>query len=381
MRHYTGKFTRVSTAATVALFVVACASAPATTDVAADIRVELVEWGRLAQNAHNIQPWRVVLDPVDAYRFDLYIEDERLLPETDPPARQITLSAGTFLAVVEARAAQIGYQADIDLFPRGEYTLATIGELPVAYVTLQKTNTASARYPVAAAPDAISSPTIKFRYEPATLERSDIETFTGYGDEQLRVAVITEPAEVVWLNELSMEAFELEMQHEPTLMESYNLTRKTGRQRRQDPYGIAYTGNFTRGMLRLVDFGSALFPMAPDAYAEAGIDSFERSIGQINSYVVLATRGNSRTSQVEAGMALQAIWMAIRESGHITLATSQALQEYPAMAGLYEEIYGRLAEEGETLQMVLAVATAQRGRHRFGIRFPTEAFITGMPAE
>jgi hypothetical protein len=80
-------------------------------------------------------------------------------------------------------------------------------------------------------------------------------------------------------------------------------------------------------------------------------------------------------------MALQAIWMQIRETGHVALATSQAIQEYPAMAELYREIYARLAEEGETIQMVLAVATPQRGRHRFGIRLPTEAFIDGAPAE
>ena len=68
------------------------------TEVAPDVRRELVEWARPAQNAHNIQPWRVVLHP------------------RDPTARQLTMSMGTFLAVLEARAARLGWAVDIDLF-------------------------------------------------------------------------------------------------------------------------------------------------------------------------------------------------------------------------------------------------------------------------
>ena len=37
----------------------ACVGAPVTTEVAPDVRRELVEWARLAQNAHNVQPWRL----------------------------------------------------------------------------------------------------------------------------------------------------------------------------------------------------------------------------------------------------------------------------------------------------------------------------------
>ncbi|MFP4378009.1 MAG: hypothetical protein ACLFP4_13280 [Spirochaetales bacterium] len=201
MKHHANTLVKLAAVAALALAIAACGSAPATVEATEDIRVELVEWGRLAQNAHNVQPWRIVLDPQDAGRFTLYVEDDRLLPETDPPARQVTLSAGTFLAVVEARAAQLGYQADIDLFPQGEYTLASIGELPVARVTLRETNSARARYPVAAAPDAITSPTIKFRYEPAALEPADIDALTEYNSENLRVEVITDRSEVAWLND------------------------------------------------------------------------------------------------------------------------------------------------------------------------------------
>jgi len=68
-----------------------------------DIRIKVAAHGLLASNAHNIQPWIIkLIDPSEGFKpseglmFELYPDSERLLLETDPPARQITISQGTF---------------------------------------------------------------------------------------------------------------------------------------------------------------------------------------------------------------------------------------------------------------------------------------------
>jgi hypothetical protein len=356
----------------------ACASAPVSETVSADdIRVELVEWARLAQNAHNVQPWKVVLDSRDTMRMSLFVDDSRPLPETDPPSRQITISMGTFLAVLDARAAQLGYQADITLFPHGEYTESNIGDLPVADIMLRNMGSsgAIARYPMAAEPDAVTSASVKYRYRPADLSSATVDTIEGYSMETVEISVISDPAEVAWLNEISIDAFALEMAYEPTMMESYELMRMNGRARRETPYGLSLTANFPVRTLWFIDAYQTLFPQSPDAFGEMGTSIFTRAMENVTHYVLMVSDDNSRTTQVQTGMALQALWMDLHAAGHVVLPNSQALQEYPEMSELYSRMHERHSEEGQTIQMLLAVARPRGGRHRFGPRLPADAFI------
>ncbi|MFW6328807.1 MAG: hypothetical protein ACOC28_01825 [Alkalispirochaetaceae bacterium] len=377
-----GRFARSFAAAifsTTLALLSACTSSPATAEAEGeDIRTELVEWARLAQNAHNVQPWRVVLDGDDPTRIALYVDTSRLLPETDPPSRQITISMGTFLAVLDARAAQLGYQADMTLFPEGEYDESAIGELPVADIRLRDLGSAGeaeARYPIAGEPDALTSASIKYRYRPADLPAESAATIEGYSTDRLEISMIDDPGEVAWLNELSVDAFALEMGFEPTMMESYELMRMNGRQRRQAPYGLALTSNFPVRTLWFIDAVQTVFPQDPEAFGESGTRYFSRAMENIEHYILMVTTDNSRTAQVETGMALQALWMDLHAANHVALPNSQALQEYPEMAELYDRIHTRYAEEGQTVQMLLAVAQPRGGRHRFGPRLPTEALI------
>jgi len=352
-----------------------CASAPASVALDnRDVRLELIEWARLAQNAHNVQPWRVVLGP-QRDELLLYVADSRLLPETDPPARQVTISMGTFLAVLEARAAQLGYKADISLFPEGVYDKTTIGSLPVAGVRLHADERATAQYPSAGDIDALTTPTVKYRMQPANLPPTLAEQLSDYSQPGIEVEVVSDPPSVARLNELSIEAFSLEMRHEPTLMESYDLTRMNGRQRRREPYGISYTANFPVRSLWLINAVSTVAPQRPEAYADAGIRAFTESMEQVTDYVLIRSSGNSRPTQVEVGMLLQALWMQLHSEGYMALPNSQPLQEYPAMDQLYRTIHREFAEDGETLQMLLAIARPESGRHRYGPRFPVEVLV------
>jgi hypothetical protein len=105
-----------------------------------DVRIDLVEYGIYAQNAHNMQPWKVFLSKSDDTLMTLYIEEKRLLPATDPYSRQFTISAGNFIYMMEERALELGYKLDIVLFPEGEFSRSAspdiIGSTPVATIRL-----------------------------------------------------------------------------------------------------------------------------------------------------------------------------------------------------------------------------------------------------
>eukprot|EP01031_Cornospumella_fuschlensis_P021307 gene21307-26110_t len=58
-------------------------------------RRRALSYAILAPNPHNRQPWLVDLGVKD--QVTLYVDTTRLLPETDPHNRQITIGLGCFI--------------------------------------------------------------------------------------------------------------------------------------------------------------------------------------------------------------------------------------------------------------------------------------------
>ena len=71
-------------------------------NVLSDPILRIVDSARWAQNAHNIQSWRLWrLDPVTVWGG---LDPDRLLPATDPLDRQLILSLGAFTEAVRIAA-------------------------------------------------------------------------------------------------------------------------------------------------------------------------------------------------------------------------------------------------------------------------------------
>jgi hypothetical protein len=81
-----------------------------------------------------LQSWLVDLSTPDEIllRCDL----TRLLPETDPHSRQIMMSHGTFLELMDIAARERGLRTAIELFPQGAYAAEKLDERPVARIRL-----------------------------------------------------------------------------------------------------------------------------------------------------------------------------------------------------------------------------------------------------
>jgi hypothetical protein len=105
--------------------------APAASD---DLRLQVLSYALLAPNAHNLQPWKVVLTAADT--LELYVEPTRLLPASDPSYRQIHISVGAFLEILELAARHLGQRAEIELFPDGEYGADALEDAAVARIRL-----------------------------------------------------------------------------------------------------------------------------------------------------------------------------------------------------------------------------------------------------
>ncbi|MEM6729278.1 MAG: twin-arginine translocation pathway signal protein, partial [Pseudomonadota bacterium] len=104
-----------------------------------DPRMRALSWAILAPNPHNQQPWLVDLgEPGVA---TLYVNQDKLLPHTDPFSRQITIGLGCFLEVLRMAALEEGMVTSANLFPEGE-DAAKLDGRPVARITFEDGTTA-----------------------------------------------------------------------------------------------------------------------------------------------------------------------------------------------------------------------------------------------
>ena len=67
----------------------------------------------------------------------------RLLPETDPNSRQIMMSHGTFLELLDIAARERGLRAAIELFPEGAFPPEKVDQRPVARIRLSRDSSVS----------------------------------------------------------------------------------------------------------------------------------------------------------------------------------------------------------------------------------------------
>ena len=76
---------------------------PASDEV--DVRRWVLAYAILAPHSHNLQSWLV--DLRQPGEIALYCDLTRLLPETDPFSRQIMMSQGTFLELLDIAAREL----------------------------------------------------------------------------------------------------------------------------------------------------------------------------------------------------------------------------------------------------------------------------------
>ena len=137
------QFMSVLAAGGVLLTLTACDEMPASAVAAwngpaageTDPRLRALSWAMLAPNPHNLQSW--LADIREPGMVTLYVDQRRLLPQTDPPNRQILIGCGAFLELLQMAAAQDGWRADIRLMPEGGYDAQAIDQRPFAVVRFE----------------------------------------------------------------------------------------------------------------------------------------------------------------------------------------------------------------------------------------------------
>jgi hypothetical protein len=334
----------------------------------ADPRMRALSWALLAPNPHNRQPW--LADLSEDGVITLHADAARLLPQTDPFNRQITIGLGCFLELLRMAAAEDGYRADVTPFPQGSSATA-LDQRPIARISL-KADPAVVRDPLFALVPARRSNKEPFDVaRPVAPEALTHLAAAARNGARFGGSVAT--AEITEWRALTREALRIEVETPHTYQESVDLFRIGHREVDANPDGIDFSGPMFEAM-HLTGMFNRDVANDPTSFAfRAGMDAVYANADTAMGHVWLVTADNSRETQIATGADWLRVNLAATAQGLGFQPLSQALQEFPEMAGPYAQVHERLAPDGGTVQMLARIGYGPDVGH--SPRWPLESRI------
>ncbi|MEM1236130.1 MAG: twin-arginine translocation pathway signal protein [Pseudomonadota bacterium] len=311
-----------------------------------DPRMRALSWAILAPNPHNQQPWLVDLRTPG--QVTLLVNQGKLLPETDPFSRQITIGLGCFLEVMRMAALQDGFETRTQLFPEGSDP-KVLDDRPVAVIEFAPTETGpDPLFAHVPARRSLKEPYDEARpVEAATLAALEAAVLPG-----AVIGTSAEPGFVADFRQLARDALEIEILTPHTFKESVDVMRIGARQTDANPDGIDLNGPMIE-FARLAGQMSTEVLMDPDSMSfQQGLEQTLAPAMSAMGFVWLVTRTNTREDQIATGANWVRVNLAATAQGLGFHPMSQALQEYEEMSALYGQVHERLAPEGGVVQML-----------------------------
>lgn len=316
-----------------------------------DPRRRALAFALLAPSPHNLQSWLVDLSHDGEVL--LFVDGGRLLPQTDPLARQILIGQGCFLEILSMAAAAEGWRTETQLFPEGAWTV----ERPVARIVFKRLPAPSIDPLMAEVP---RRRTVKGRFEARPLAAAHGKALlAGVELQGMRLSIVDDPAHVERLRAIAIAGSELEMNTPRTHKESIDVVRIGSAEIAAHRDGISIRGPMM-WLLRQLGLMTPDKAMTPGTMAwKGGRDYTLAGYASAPAFGWLASRGNDRASQVAVGRAWVRLQLAASALGVSLQPHSQTLQEYPEMAALRARMRAETGMAGdETLQMFFRLGYA-----------------------
>jgi len=325
----------------------------------------VLSYAILCPNPHNKQPWRVHLTGPNS--LDLYVDADRLLPETDPFHRQIHIGQGTFLETLSIAATGLGHEAQISYFPQGMYSNTELQNKPVASINLVK------RASIEPAPlfaHLLARHSNKRDYSNQGLsetERGQLSRFHGESSQYPLTIAHSAKAKQV-LERILTQAMEIEVGNRRRDMETIKMFRFNEEEvkRYRDGFGVTQAG-----LSGIKKFVAETFFLSrestekdPTSFGEQAVAMTQSAAASTETFAWITSAGNSRLDQLKVGRDYCRINLKTTAMGLAQHPMSQVLQEYEDMLPLQATFKAQLGiEPADTVQMLFRLGRAGATTH------------------
>ncbi len=306
-----------------------------------DLRRWILAHALLAPHSHNLQSW--VADLRSPGEILLGCDPTRLLPQTDPNGRQIMMSHGTFLELLDLAARERGHRAEITLFPEGAYGPDKIDTRPVARVRLVADDAVQRDPLFAQIRQRRTNRSVYELQRPVPAEAWQVMAAAA-APQGLRFGFVgtDQPAELARHRAIASEAWRIELLTPRAMLETYQVLRVGAREIEQHRDGISITDPMLVALDRLGLFERSQAPGPDDMATTSQLKDFAKKIESTPAFLWLVSEGNERATQVNAGRAYARVQLAATAHGVAMQPLQQALQEYAEQAAPYAQIHAAL---------------------------------------
>jgi hypothetical protein len=340
---------------------------------------QAIAYGVQAPSPHNTQAWKLEL--ASETEALLYIDERRLLPTTDPPARQIHIGAGCFIETLAVGMSTLGYETDVSYLPLGPYGLDEIGHKPVARIGVRRSLTGP--------PDRLADfieqrQTSRKPYSgPPLTDEEAAELRAQAQSDGVEVLIIDRPAEMRPLLDIFYRAMEIEVTTPHLYEETRVWFRFNESQRRAHRDGLSIPQAGSDGLKRRVVEWSLRNgdPKQWNSPRSIGgfLKGYRQGIESARGLILLKTETNDQLNWLEAGRSFARLQLELTSLGLTSHPYSQVLQEYPEMTELQADFNNLLGvREPAKIQMAVRVGRSERAYR--ALRRDPQAFLSGTPA-
>jgi hypothetical protein len=285
--------------------------------------------GLYAPSAHNTQAWKFKI--INDYEMLLYIDEKKLLPFTDPPARQIHISSGCFLEAMSIGCTALGYSNEITLFPEG-YSTKDIGKKPVALVKLFE-NKSISKSPLW---DYIFlRRTSRVVYQGNLVAKEEFTNVLSdctvkYSD----IAFISDPTEIKKYSEIFKKSMEIEFNTIGPNEETRKMFRFNDKEAAEKRDGLTFDANGITGMGKF--FAQTFTSDTKDSWnskatISKGLENFNKGLDSARGFILLTTSSNDFKDQINAGRDFYQLALALTKNNFYVHPLNQANEEYSEM--------------------------------------------------
>ncbi|HMV41923.1 MAG TPA: hypothetical protein PK079_21505 [Leptospiraceae bacterium] len=283
-----------------------------------------------APNPHNTQAWKIKI--LNENEILLFVDESRILLDTDPPARQIHIGQGSFIECFSIGAAQLGYTTKVQYFPQGEYKTSEIGKKPVAKLTLSAGDSNKKKF--------FKSLNIRntnrsiYSGDFSETDRDKIQNEIQYDKSNFKW-ILSSDSRFAKIQDLLVEAFAIETNLKRTNEENRIWFRVTDKEIYSKRDGISLRGNGMSGLSYKIISNFFVSTKPEDWHSDftrkAGIDSFKEQVKSSKAFIYILTSKNEMKDWVESGEKYAHLNIAVNSLSYSMHPMSQFLQEYPEM--------------------------------------------------
>ncbi|MCF6347747.1 MAG: hypothetical protein L3J20_05535 [Flavobacteriaceae bacterium] len=322
--------------------------------------LKAIAYGLTAPSPHNTQSW--YLDTISDTEMLMYVK--HVLPETDPPARQIMMGAGCFIELMNVGMSQEGYETNVDYLPQGDFQIIAnkISDKPIAKITFVKNDNVKKDVLY----DYIyQRGTNRKPYRGKMITQSEFENIkTLMGDYHSQLQFFTGEKQMQPYLNIFSKAMEIETRTKSTNEETRQKFRFSEKELKEKKDGISlqqmgYEGFILKIATKQMNNGDSLTWHGEKTF-KATMKGINKGIYSSKGLIFFKTKTNTKLDWIKSGRDYSRFNIAIAKFGIVTHPYNQVIQEYPEMEGLQKK-FKTLSKvtDSEKIQMIVRVGRAK----------------------